>query len=232
MTRAKTFRVILAGAGLLALAACASAGVSPSGQAAAPTTSTEQWADKVKVTAAPDEVLLAVHAEGLSPRQVQALDALLARFTEAEARELVVLAPVGGPEAPAAGRMAAAARAYLIDAGAPRFAVRIDSYPAEGDKAPPLRVGYLRHEVETPRCGAWENLTATRANDAYGNFGCAVTANMAAQVANPADLQGPRREDPADAMRRGVVLGKYRAGEPTASQKDAQSDGAVSRVVK
>lgn len=230
MTRAKTFRAILAGAGLAALAACASTG--PIGQAAAPITPTEQWTDKVKVSAAPDEVLLAVHAGGLSPNQVQALDALLARFTQAEAKELVVLAPVGGAEAPAAGRMAAAARAYLIDAGAPRFAVRIDSYPADGDKAPPLRVGYLRHEVEVPRCGSWGSLTATAANKAYDNFGCAVTANIASQVANPADLQGPRREDSADAMRRGVILGKYRAGEPTASQKDAQSDGAVSRVVK
>lgn len=228
MTRANTLRAILAGAGLLTLAACATTGE----QGPAPLTSTTQWTDKVKVTAAPDEVLLAVHAEGLSPRQVQALDGLLARFNEAEARELVVLAPVGGPEAPAAGRMAAAARAYLIDAGAPRFAVRIDSYPADGDKAPPLRVGYLRHTAEIPRCGSWGNLTATRDNDAYGNFGCAVTANMAAQVANPADLQGPRREDPADAMRRGVVMEKYRAGQMTASQKDTQSDGAVSRVVK
>ena len=232
MTRANTFRVILAGAGLMALAACASTGGDPSGPTAAPITPTEQWTDRVKVSAAPDEVLLAVHAEGLSPRQIDALNGLLARFTHAEAKELVVLAPVGGPEAPAAGRMAAAARAYLIDAGAPRFAVRIDSYPADGDKAPPLRVGYLRHEVEVPRCGAWGNLTATRNNSAYDNFGCAVTANIASQVANPADLQGPRREDPVDAMRRGVVLGKYRAGEPTASQKDAQSDGAVSRVVK
>ncbi|MDG2530982.1 CpaD family pilus assembly protein [Caulobacter endophyticus] len=232
MTRAKTFRAILAGAGLLALAACASTPLVQAGSGAPAITPTEQWTDKVRVSNAPDEVLLAVHAEGLSPRQIDALNGLLARFTEAEAKELVVLAPVGGPEATAAGRMAAAARAYLIDAGAPRFSVRIDSYPADGDKAPPLRVGYLRHEVEVPRCGSWGNLTATGNNDAYGNFGCAVTANIASQVANPADLQGPRREDPADAMRRGVVMGKYRAGEPTASQKDAQSDGAVSRVVK
>lgn len=231
MTRAKTFRAILAGAGLAALAACASTERAPP-PAAVAITPTEQWTDKVKVSAAPDEVLLAVHPEGLSPTQVRALDSLLARFTEAEAKELVVLAPVGGPEAPAAGRMAVAARAYLIDAGAPRFAVRIDSYPSDGDKAPPLRVGYLRHEVEVPRCGSWGNLTATQSNQAYANFGCAVTANIASQVANPADLQGPRREDAADAMRRGVVMGKYRAGEPTASQKDTQSDGAVSRVVK
>jgi pilus assembly protein CpaD len=231
MTRAKTFRVMLVGAGLMALAACATTGAQ--GPQAPALTSSQQWDDKIKVTAAPDEVLLAVHAEGLSPRQIEALNGLLARFTEAEARELVVLAPVGGADAPAAGRMAGMARAYLIDAGAPRQAVRIDSYPAGGDKAPPLRVGYLRHEVETPLCGrSWENLTRTANNEAYGNFGCSVAANMARQVSKPADLQGPRREDPADAMRRGVVMGKYRAGEATASQKDTQSDGAVSRVVK
>lgn len=228
MTRASSFNMLLAAAGLLVLSACATTG-QPAAEAFTAPTATQQWADKVRVTTAPDEVLLAVRPDGLSPRQIQALDSLLARFAEAEARELLVLAPGG---APAAGRMAETARAYLIDAGAPRHAVRVDSYAVDGDKAAPLRVGYLRHEVETPRCGGWENLARTGSNQAYGNFGCALTANMAAQVANPADLQKPRGVDPADAIRRSTVFGKYRAGEATAAARDEQASGAVSKVVE
>ena len=59
----------------------------------------------------------------------------------------------------------------------------------------------------------------------------ATNANIAAMVANPADLVTPRPEAPFDAGRRQVVIDKYRAGQATASVRDAQADGAISRVM-
>ena len=56
--------------------------------------------------------------------------------------------------------------------------------------------------------------------------------NVAVQVANPGDLRGPSATTPADAQRRGVVLDKYRKGETTASARDEQAAGDVSKVVK
>jgi pilus assembly protein CpaD len=58
-----------------------------------------------------------------------------------------------------------------------------------------------------------------------------VTANLAAQVANPEDLLGPRDETPIDSGRRATVLDKYRKGEVTSSAKDEQSNGVVSKAV-
>jgi pilus assembly protein CpaD len=58
-----------------------------------------------------------------------------------------------------------------------------------------------------------------------------VTANIAAQVANPEDLLGPRAETPIDSGRRATVLDKYRKGELTSSAKDDQSSGVVSKAV-
>jgi pilus assembly protein CpaD len=58
-----------------------------------------------------------------------------------------------------------------------------------------------------------------------------VTANIAAQVANPEDLLGPRPETPIDSGRRATVLDKYRKGEVTASAKDEQSNGIISKAV-
>ena len=49
-------------------------------------------------------------------------------------------------------------------------------------------------------------------NEGYPEFGCAVTANIAAQIADPADLLAPRASDAPDAQRRQVVLDKYRQG--------------------
>lgn len=233
MTRqALLSRTALLGLALLALGGCAT-GREPAATAAAkPRTDTQQWVDRVQVTAQPDEILLAPHAAGLSDRQTQALDALLSRWLDAEAREIVVSAPVGAPASDAAARMAGAARARLVGLGAPATRVRIVGYDATAEADAPLKVGFLRHVAQIPQCGQhWENLTATRDNAPFANYGCAITANMAAQVANPEDLQRPRDMDPADAARRDTVYGKYRRGEVTSSAKDDQATGAISKAI-
>jgi pilus assembly protein CpaD len=53
----------------------------------------------------------------------------------------------------------------------------------------------------------------------YPNFGCAQQRNLAAQIANPADLLGPRTTETADAERRAVVFDKYRQGRVTGAEK-------------
>ena len=75
----------------------------------------------------------------------------------------------------------------------------------------------------SPTCASWPrrpnaahwptNLADDPRNLPYPNFGCAQQRNLAAQVANPADLLGPRTMEPADAERRDVVLDKYRQGQ-------------------
>jgi len=218
------------GLALALLSACASSGAGPE-TAVAPRTDSQKWEDRVHVDARPDEVLLALHAEGLSAAQNQALDGLLGRWMAAEAREIVVDAPIGGPSGEIAGRMAMAARQRLVAMGAPPAKVRVTGYDAGGAPGAPLKVGFLRYTAQVPQCGGWENITATRNNKPYENFGCAVTANIAAQVANPEDLLDPRPETPIDSGRRATVLDKYRKGEVTSSAKDEQSNGIVSKAV-
>src|SRR4051812_38405250 len=104
-------KVAVASLVLALLSACASSSQWP--ETAIARTETSQWADRVHVDARPDEVLLAPHAEGLSVAQTQALDGLTTRWLAAEAREIVVSAPVGGAGGEVAGRMAVAARQHL-----------------------------------------------------------------------------------------------------------------------
>ena len=120
-----------------------------------------------------------------------------------------------------------------MEQGVPASAIRLLGYDAKGDAGAPLVVGFLRYALTIPDCGrTWTNISHSMANQVQPNFGCAVTANMAAQVANPADWARPRPIDPADAQRRAVVLEKYRKGELTSSEKDEKASGTVSLVVK
>ena len=60
----------------------------------------------------------------------------------------------------------------------------------------------------------------------------AVTANLAAQIEDPRDIQRPRPMTPADAGRRTVVLDLYRGGKPTSAEAERLiRETAVSRAV-
>ena len=71
-----------------------------------------------------------------------------------------------------------------------------------------------------------------RNNRQYYNLGCASQRNLAAQVAEPADLVQPRSEAPVLASRRNTVTEHYRKGEPTATQAVDADKGKISDVGK
>lgn len=225
MTHQPFVKTVLMALALSGLVACASTppGEGPSKTAA---TDTQQWTDRIKVTSAPDEIVLAPHATGLSANQSAALEALMDRWLTAEARELVVTSPNS------AGAMATQIRDRLVSLGAPGSRVRVVGFNPTGPEDDTIRVGFLRYEAEKLKCGQrWENLAATRNNEAYDNFGCALAANLAAQVANPEDLIRPRDMTPPDTGRRDTVLGLYRKGEVTSSKKDDQASGSISKAI-
>jgi pilus assembly protein CpaD len=190
-------------------------------------TPTEAWTDKVKVESQPQIIRLGVHADGVSPNQAAAVADFVGQWMQVDGGLITVQAPVG-----ASPRMVASVQAHLAAQGAPLAMIDLASYDAAGDPAAPIVVAYDRFTVDTPRCGQnWESLTRTRNNEAFGNFGCAVTANIAAQIANPQDLMRPRTMTPADAQRRATVLGKYRQGQATSSARDEQAGGAISQAI-
>ena len=188
---------------------------------------------QAKVTAADQEIRLAVHAQGLSPTQAEALAVFAADWREAEGGTITLSAPAGGAPSRAAFRATESARSLLIEQGVAADHIAVVNYDAKGDPAAPLRVAYLRYQAQVPACGqTWTNIAHSADNDVQPNFGCAVTANMAAQIANPADLAHTRATAPIDSQRRETMFDKYRKGQVTSSDKDDQAKGVISNVAR
>lgn len=232
---ARTF-VLGAACAALGLAGCATSptdapGAKLAGKVVDPITPLDQYA--VTVGRSPDAVAMSVHASGLSPTQRAALEAFAARWRETGGSETVtVQSPVNSAEPGNARAAAVAVTAVLVALGVPPARLQLTSYDAGGQPGAPLYVRYERYEATGPDCRkGWDNLTSTLKNVASTHFGCAGTANLAAMVADPHDLERPSLTAPADSVRRAIVLDKYRQGVVTSSQKDPQAEGVVSSAV-
>lgn len=222
--------VILGAAAAASLSLSACAGANNPGMDSAALTPTERYS--IQVTPHPQEVRLATHEQGLSANQASALSEFARDWMRAEGGPITVQTPAENASPGAAYRTTEGARRFLLSQGVAPDRIRVVAYRAEDEHAP-IIVGYLAYAAHGPDCSAaWGNLTASVDNNlGNANFGCAVTANVAAAIANPGDLVQPRTEDPVDAARRGVVLGHYRAGENTSSNYDHQASGTVSSAV-
>lgn len=218
---------VLAGLGLMmTLAACA--GGPASGGGPAPILPTARYALQVETDM--DRIALAVRADDLSHAQDAALQALALRFQAEGADQITIEAPYGGDID--ADATALRVRRALEHAGVPGHLIRTAVYDGPDARAPVL-AGFPVHRAVVHPCGRqWGSLGRTGDNQPSANFGCAVTANLAAQIADPRDIVRPRPMTPVDAGRRAVVFANYRTGEATAAPREELVAGRrVSRAV-
>ena len=100
--------------------------------------------------------------------------------------------------------------------------IAIQAYHSDGERQPPIRLAFARYVAEAPLCGQWPaNLAEDARNLPYQNMGCSSQRNIAAQIANPADLLGPRQMGGNSAERRHLSWDKWTKGESTTSAKSA-----------
>ena len=224
-------RILLLSA--LSAAALMTGCATASGPQADPTTLTalDAWSKEVKVVSVPQDIRLAPHETGLSVTQGDALEGFVTAWMKAEARGITVRASDTGPAARGANRTAWDARDRLISLGVPAASIKMMAYDGADDPKAPVIISFNQSVAEVPQCGSWRNLSHSNDNRAYDNFGCAVTANLAAQVANPEDLVSPRDQQPAEGANRDGMYEKFRKGEATGSKRDDKASGAVSQVV-
>ncbi|MBV9548400.1 MAG: CpaD family pilus assembly protein [Alphaproteobacteria bacterium] len=107
----------------------------------------------------------------------------------------------------------------INDMGVGRDKILIASHDTAGDDMR-VEVNYVSYQAHTDACGDWsDDLAFTLMNTTPKNFGCSVQQNIAAMVADPRDLLGPRPLGESDAARRATVLSNYEQGKVTSAEK-------------
>lgn len=127
---------------------------------------------------------------------------------------ITIQAPVASANEMAASSTGRAVHYALVRAGVPQNLIQVAPYHVgDHSKVATLRLTYLRVKAAVPRCGVWpEETTANFRNAQQYNFGCASQQNLAAMVANPADLILPQPMTPANGARRAKVITDYSQG--------------------
>jgi pilus assembly protein CpaD len=155
---------------------------------------------------------VAASAKGMTETQRQALLGFFDTYDTSAAPVLTIAVPSGSANEIAA-RTAARDFARLASASGIRSnRIAMASYQASSaEVSAPVRLVYTSIRAHTDKCGRWpEDLLETTENKHYANFGCSYQNNLAAQIANPTDLLGPRKRTTIDAENRSEVIDVYR----------------------
>jgi pilus assembly protein CpaD len=167
-----------------------------------------------------------VSPAGIAPADTAPFDAFVSGYQAHGNGKIVISAP--------AGPLASVEVIWIADRinamGVSRDQILVasrDAAPGDGQ----VELNYVSYQANTAPCGDWsEDLSYTMDNKTASNLGCAVQHNIAAMVADPRDLMGPRPMGGADADRRATVITNYEKGTPTAATKTADQSSAISDV--
>ena len=148
----------------------------------------------------------------LSRIQRIAADGFIANYDRSAAPMVNIMVPQGSANAVAASHVAAGLVKRLRAAGVPEGRILHQPYQAaEYGDSPPIRLAYAEMRASTGPCGRWPaDMLENAQNKHWANFGCSYQNNLAAQIANPADLLGPRQPGDIDAENRSNAIDDYR----------------------
>jgi len=159
------------------------------------------------------DIVIPSHSKGLPLRGKDVVRSMGFKFKSSGAKSIAILIPSGSQNERAARSAASDAVAELHAIGVSSNHITIKHYDAasHGTSAT-LRIAYtdLTASVHS-KCGEWsDDILETSENNNYRNFGCATQNNLAQQIANPADLLGPRGMSEIDATKRSQVIEDWR----------------------
>lgn len=158
------------------------------------------------------DIPIAAGDSGLTSGQSEVIAGFVAEYRRSSSGIIQIVTPRGSANEGAAASAASATRKLMVKMGVPAQKILLSGFPSEFGESAPIRLTYVAIAAKTEQCGTWpaDMTLNTFSNKNYYNFGCATQSNLAAQIANPNDLLGPRRMTPPDGEQRGEVIERYR----------------------
>ncbi|MDZ7822653.1 MAG: CpaD family pilus assembly lipoprotein [Ahrensia sp.] len=156
------------------------------------------------------DIPVASSARELSVATLSNVKAFAAEFATSGTGAIVVMLPSGSANEAAVHRV----KDQIVDAvqsGGGSGVITYQSYDASNHgTSAPVRLSYSGVTASTSECGKWtDDILNTAENQNYNDYGCSTQNNLAAQIANPGDLLGPRQMSPIDAENRAAVIKTY-----------------------
>ena len=157
------------------------------------------------------DVLVGASDKSISLAQKSVIQGFVAQYMSNGSGPVQIMLPAGGTNAAAAKRVQGDIVTALRKGGVQSGYIVTTSYaPPSTESANPVRIAYRALAASTTPCGKWpDDLSKDMENKHYADFGCSYQNNLAAMIANPADLLGPRALSQVDAAKRGEIIKKY-----------------------
>lgn len=184
------------------------------------------------------EVFLGRYRGGLTPSQRADVLSFARSWRHDATSGIIVEVPSNKATSRAASDALREIYAIFAASGIPRSAVHVRNYREQGTTLAGIKLNYAKIVASAGPCGQWPKDLGPGAgkqyltNEPYWNFGCSSQHNLAAQVANPADLVQPRGETPAYEARRSVAIDKYTKGQDPSGQYNNYDKAKISDLGK
>ncbi|KCZ91271.1 MULTISPECIES: CpaD family pilus assembly protein [Hyphomonas] len=218
---------------LTALAACSSA--APTSVPKAYLQGTALDRNPIGVEKSTEFLEIAIHPEAseLSLTDKASISSFVAAYRDHGHGPLIMSLPASSSNPQLAVAAVAEARAIAYERGVQYSEISGTNHGAGSDVAEPMILAFQSYKAVAPECRslAEVDFSDVTSNNEMPTLGCAVRSNMAAMIADPADLLGNRPLEKGDPLRRAVILEKFRQGETTASKRTSDESGTVSQAI-
>ncbi len=167
------------------------------------------------------QLFIGANSGALTPTQRAELLAFAQSWKDDATGGVIIDLPVGSANTRSAAGALPEIESIVTASGVPQQSIAVRNYRVSARNFATVRVTYPRIAAQAGPCGLWPEDMGPSLNRDYfenqppWNFGCAAQRNLAAMVADPADLVQPRPETPAYTSRRTYVMEQYRTkGNP------------------
>ena len=165
--------------------------------------------------------------------EVMKVRSFLDKYADVGHGPLVISMPKRAQNPQLAVGAVAEIREFAWEAGINYERILGAAYNADGRAETPVVMAFKTYEAIAPDCQSLAEIDMSNAvsNSVLPNHGCSVRTNMAAMIAEPADLLGGRELGEGNVARQQFQLDLWLQGQPTPSTRGEGETTAISTAV-